>query len=590
MTETGADALPQGWVVTSIGDITAPSRPRHQPSDYPHLPFIGMEHIEAHTMRLLDTVPAHTMKSSAVHFWPGDVLYGRLRPYLNKVYRPEFEGLCSAEFIVFPASEHLDSTYVQYYLNSSDFVSFASRLNTGDRPRVDFEQLASRSIPLAPLPEQRRIVAEVEKHFTRLEASVAELERAQANLKRYRAAVLKAACEGRLVATEAELARAEGREYEPASILLDRILRERRSKWEADQLAKMQAAGKQPKDDKWKAKYREPTAPDSSGLPELSEGWAWATIEQLASPQPRSIQSGPFGSALHHTEFRDSGVLAIGIDNVLEGKFSKGLQHRISSRKFDELMRFQARPRDVLITVMATVGRCCVVPADLEPAIITKHVYRISANAALILPSYLMFALWGGKVVRDQILDQIKGQTRPGINGEILRRLAVPLPPMGEQGRIIQEVERRLSVLDELEATVERGLNRAEGLRQAILKRAFQGRLVPQDPNDEPASVLLERIRADRSSTPQERKIPRGGAKVKGNRKLRGKTERTRSLAEVLESVPDGMTADQLLRESGHTVETIDDFYAELKRELEKGRVEEVRPSGSDAILRRKGK
>ena len=105
--------LPQSWRVVPLGELVAPTRPRHKPGDYPNLPFIGMEHVEAHSMRLLGTVQARTMKSSAVHFQAGDVLYGRLRPYLNKVYRPDFEGLCSAEFIVLPSSDQVDARYLQ---------------------------------------------------------------------------------------------------------------------------------------------------------------------------------------------------------------------------------------------------------------------------------------------------------------------------------------------------------------------------------------------------------------------------------------------------------------------------------------------
>jgi type I restriction enzyme S subunit len=386
-----------------------------------------------------------------------------------------------------------------YFMGSAIQRKISPQRERAQFAAISGSDLRAHRLPLAPLPEQYRIVAEIEKQFTRLDAGVAALKRAQANLKRYRASVLKAACEGRLVPTEAELTRAEGCDYEPADRLLTRILKERRAKWEADQLAKMQAQGKVPKDDKWKGRYQEPATPDITNLPDLPEGWVWATVDQLASEEPRSIQSGPFGSSLLHSEFQDSGILAIGIDNVLEGRFSMGSQHRISVEKYAELEKYTARPLDVLVTVMATVGRCCVVPAGLERSIITKHVYRISANQQLINPYYMMFALRGGSEVRRQMFGQVKGQTRPGINGEILKCIALPVPPPEEQHRIVAEVERRLSVIDELEATVDANLKRAERLRQSILKRAFEGKLVPQDPDDEPASVLLERIRAERA-------------------------------------------------------------------------------------------
>jgi type I restriction enzyme S subunit len=116
--------------------------------------------------------------------------------------------------------------------------------------------------------------------------------------------------------------------------------------------------------------------------------------------------------------------------------------------------------------------------------------------------------------VRKQLYGQVRGQTRPGLNGEILGTVAIPIPPPAEQERILAEVERRLSVIDELEAIVEANLKRAERLRQAILKRAFEGRLVPQDPSDEPASVLLERIRAEREAKSASVKLVKPARKV----------------------------------------------------------------------------
>jgi type I restriction enzyme, S subunit len=180
--------------VVPLGEAVKPTRPRVKPSDYPELPFIGMEHIAAHSMKLLGTVPAKTMKSSAVHFKPGDVLYGRLRPYLNKVYRPSFEGLCSAEFIVLPENDRVDGTYLQYFLNSGAFVRYATHLNAGDRPRVDFDQLAIYKIPLPGKKEQRRAVAEIEKQFSRLDEGIASLKRVRSKAERYRSSVRASVC------------------------------------------------------------------------------------------------------------------------------------------------------------------------------------------------------------------------------------------------------------------------------------------------------------------------------------------------------------------------------------------------------------
>ena len=211
--DNGRRHLPDRWVQTTLQSVTSPRGLKVKPSKMADAPFLGLEHIEAHSMKLLGMGHTHDVKSAGSYFAPRDVLYGRLRPYLNKVYMPDFEGLASGEFVVFKEHAFLDNAYLKYFLNQIEFATYATRLNTGDRPRVDFSQLADYPFPLPSLSEQRRIVAEIEKQFTRLDASVAALKRVQANLKRYRASVLKAACEGRLVPTEAELARAEGRDY-----------------------------------------------------------------------------------------------------------------------------------------------------------------------------------------------------------------------------------------------------------------------------------------------------------------------------------------------------------------------------------------
>ena len=222
--------------------------------------------------------------------------------------------------------------------------------------------------------------------------------------------------------------------------------------------------------------------------------------------EPRSIQSGPFGSTLRHAEFQDEGYLVIGIDNVQDGAFALGSQNRISAPKFAQLERYAARPLDVLITVMATVGRTCVVPQDIETALITKHVYRISVDQQLVLPHYLMNALRGSEVALAQMGANIRGQTRPGINGEILKRLFVPIAPLLEQHEIDRRLSSAFAWLDQVLAEHARAAHLLPRLDQAILAKAFRGELVPQDSNEEPAAELLARIRAASAERPTQKR------------------------------------------------------------------------------------
>ena len=473
------DELPIGWVTTDLGSVTKPRGLKIKPSSMGDAPFVGLESIEAHTMRLLAVGRTGDVKSAGSYFSRGDVLYGRLRPYLNKVYMTSFTGLASGEFIVFPSQNFLDNAYLKYFLNQVEFASFATRLNAGDRPRVNFDQFANYPLPLPPLPEQRRIVAEIEKHFTRLDASVAALKRVQANLRRYRASVLKSACEGKLVPTEAELARSEGRYYEPADRLLDRILFERRTQWESQE--------------KRRGKYKEPTPPDTSNLSELPEGWVWAGLDQLATNIRNGYSKRPRG---------DIGTPILRISAVRP--LSVNLQDIRWVDSKDDLAGFLIHPGDLLFTRYngnpSLVGVCGVVPALDRDTLHPDKLIRACLTKNGALPNYVQSVANSG-VSRKFLERRIRttaGQS--GISGSDLKSMPIPLPPIAEQRRIVAEVERRLSVIQKAEAAVEASLVRANRLRQSVLKQAFSGKLVPQDPNDEPASVLLERIRAEREA------------------------------------------------------------------------------------------
>ena len=453
---TGVDVLP-------LGEVVKPTRPRVKPSDFPDLPFIGMEHVEAHSMKLLGTVPASTMKSSAVHFKPGDVLYGRLRPYLNKVYRPTFEGLCSAEFIVLPENERVDGGYLQYFLNSSAFVRYASHLNAGDRPRVDFDQLASYEISLPDVDEQRRIVAEIEKQFSRLDECVANLKRVKTNLKRYKAAVLNAAVEGRLVETEAEAALREHRDYEHGEQLLQRILEARRSHWHC------------------KGKYREPAVPDTTELPVSPGGWAWASIEQLS----RLVEYGTSAK----TSEDSSGVPVLRMGNIVEGEL------RFDELKYlptthDEFPGLLLQSGDLIFNRTNSpelVGKTAVYTGSPKECSFASYLIRVRLvdGAAPKLPAAYINSSHGRKWVKSVVTQQV-GQAN--VNGTKLRALAVPLPPEPEQQRIVTELDRRLSLLRQAESQISANLQRSSRVRQSILEWAL-GQRIGQIGDRRPSAV-----------------------------------------------------------------------------------------------------
>lgn len=320
-------------------------------------------------------------------------------------------------------------------------------------------------IPLAPVSEQQSIVDAIETQLTRLDAAVAALKRVQANLRRYRAAVLKAACEGRLVPTEAELAQVEGRAYEPAAALLERILAERRAKWQASHPGK---------------KYKEPAGPDVSGLPELPEGWCWATVEQLAAAEPNSITDGPFGSNLKTEHYTGDGPRVIRLQNIGDGQFIDEYAH-ISHSHFEKLLRHQVLAGDIVIAALGTeLPRACIVPDFVGPAIVKADCIRFKADLQVAHVEFVHSAL-NSRTVKSIAASIIHGVGRPRLNQQEVKALPIPLPPRVEQDRIVEALQGRLSILAHLNTQLNQQAVRSNRLRRSILKRAFSGQLTEQD-------------------------------------------------------------------------------------------------------------
>jgi type I restriction enzyme S subunit len=379
-------------------------------------------------------------------------------------------------------------------------LAIAAYQSGSTRGRISKANLLRVDLPVAPFPEQHRIVDATESYVTRLDAAVATLERVKGKLKRYHASVLKAAVEGRLVPTEAELARREGRTYEPASVLLERILTERR-RWQ---------------DIRGRAKYDDPIAPDMTDLPKLPEGWCWASPDGLAALEEYSLGIGPFGSNLKVSDYCDEGVPLIFVRNIRAESFDTSKTKFISLGKAQDLAPHIARGGDVLITKMGEPpGDACLYPLGSPDAVITADCIRWRLHPSLEAKGYFIAALLSS-LVRAQIVRIARGVAQKKVSLARFKTIAIPLPPLNEQVRIAAEVERLLSIVNEAMVEVRRQAARCSRLRQAILKWAFEGKLVDQDPTDEPASVLLERIKAERHKVAREASDRRRqGRKVK---------------------------------------------------------------------------
>ncbi|MHB1053643.1 MAG: restriction endonuclease subunit S [Thiobacillus sp.] len=323
-------------------------------------------------------------------------------------------------------------------------------------PIVNKGKFQRAPFPLAPLDQQKCIVEEIEKQFSRLDEAVANLKRVKANLKRYKAAVLKAAVEGRLVETEAERARREGRSFETGAQLLQRILEIRRSQW------------------KGKGKYKEPAAPDTTDLPELPEGWVWASPDQLAESADNSICAGPFGTIFKAKDFRPSGIPIIFLRHVAPGRYLNHKPGFMDVNKWHELFQpYSVYGGELLITKLGEPpGVCAIYPEGVGPAMVTPDVIKLSVNADVVLPRYLMH-YFNSETARRFSTGAAFGTTRLRLTIPIFRGMPVPLPPFKEQQEIVAEIDRSLSLADEAEDQVNTNLKRSEILRRCVLQRSF---------------------------------------------------------------------------------------------------------------------
>ena len=348
--------------------------------------------------------------------------------------------------IVRSGNGEFNHRWLMYFINAPVFRNSVASLQSGStRKRISRGNLARLALPVPPREQQNRIVAEIEKQFSRLDEAVANLKRVKANLKRYKASVLKSAVEGKLT----EDWRKQHPNVEPASKLLERILAERRAKWNG------------------RGQYAEPSAPETTDLASLPKSWKWATVEQLstvvrgASPRPAG-DPRYFGGSIPW--------ITVGPITADKRPYLTAVPETVTEEG-KERSRY-IEPDTLLLTNSgATLG---VPKITIIGGCINDGVAAL-LDVGQPLKLYLLYFL---HTQTAQLRGVNQGAAQPNLNTSIIKAINVPLPPHQEQEQIVEEIELRLSVIDELEAATEANLTRADHLRQSILSRAFSGQLV----------------------------------------------------------------------------------------------------------------
>lgn len=434
----------------------------------------------------------------ALFVQPGDFLFSRA----NTI---DLVGACviarevrqrtmlSDKILRFHFSRDEMKPWVLHLLRSAAGRKQIEALSTGNQEsmrNIGQERIGQILVPMPPAAEQTRIVEKLEELLSDLDAGVAELKAAQRKLGQYRQSLLKAAVEGALTASW----RAQHTPTETGAQLLERILKERRARWEAKQLAKFEEQGKAPPKD-WQKKYPEPVRPDTSGLPELPEGWVWASVDQISPDDLANGRSVPSA---------DNGAKVLRLTAMKDGWIDLN-EYKHGDWSDEDAQQFAVTEGDILIVrgngSLSLVGRAGSVGKVSTQVAYPDTMIRLRVIDAVVSPAWIGL-VWRTRVVRSHI--ERRARTSAGIykiSQPDIVSAPIPVPPLAEQECIQQWLEQQSPEIDSLHSVLNSEIQRSAAQRKNILKAAFSGQLVPQDPDDEPAAVLLERIQAERVSS-----------------------------------------------------------------------------------------
>lgn len=450
--------IPASWLELALGEVIDYGRTvKAEPSEIPADAWVlELEDIEKDTSQLLQrlTFAERQSKSTKNRFATGDVLYGKLRPYLNKVLIANQDGYCTTEIVPLKPNLAINERYLFYWLKHPEFLSYVESVSHGiQMPRLGTEAGLKAPLILAPVNEQRRIVAKLDRLFARSRSAREELERIPKLCDRYKQVVLAAAYSGRLTAA--------WRENQASHNMNPEIINTERDE----------------------------------------KGWL-----NLKAGDVCSVQCGSTPKGKPFTEKGD--VPYLKVYNIVDQKISFDYRPQFIPYEVHqkELKRCITLPGDVLMNIVG--------PPLGKVAIVTNQFDEWNINQALVLfrpkeiimKEYLYYFLREGQFVR-KVEHETKGSVgQINISLTQCRNCVIPIPSLKEQKEIVQQIEKLFKALDLMAQEYQKASKLLDRLDQATLAKAFRGELVPQDPNDEPAAALLERILAERQNqTPAKR-------------------------------------------------------------------------------------
>jgi len=420
--------VPSGWKIDSLENFMVKGGGNVDPSKYPNEQF-DLYSIPAYDSQIPELARGSEIGSTKKVVQENDVLLSRIVPHIQRSWVVGKDvgrrQIGSGEWVIFRGNPFVPK-YMRYFLLSYDFhMKLMTTISGvgGSLTRANPNLVGKFIIPLPPLPEQKAIVARIEQLLSDLENGKQQLQTAQQQLKIYRQSLLKAGFEGKLTNKNVK----EG---------------------------------------------------------ELPKGWKWVMPTDIASPEKYSIGIGPFGSNLKVSDYKPSGVPLVFVKNITRNDFTL-VPRFVSKDKFIELKAHSTKPLDILITKMGDPpGDCTIYPASAPEAIITADCLKFRVNEKLANRIFVFYSLQT-LAVKKQFGSITKGVAQKKISTQRFRNILLPLPPLSEQQRIVSELESKLTICDKIAETITQSLAQAETLRQSILKKAFEGKLVRSEPEKE---------------------------------------------------------------------------------------------------------
>jgi type I restriction enzyme S subunit len=555
--------LPEGWALSDIGSVCQYIQRGKSPKydkDSEEYPVINQKCIR------WDQIQSEHLKYVTADFWngiddirflqKGDVLWnstgtgtiGRAAIFDGLSGYPK--AIVDSHVTILRVHTGIDAKYLHYWIQSPDIQNKIEDMQSGTTNQVELSKGAIQvsSIYVAPEKEQKRIADKLDQILEEVNSAKARLDQIPTILKNFRRSVLRSAIAGKL-----------SDNYKNKDKSLDEYLKtlldDRKSNYQG---------GKN---------YKDPEAHRVDYLEEFPNHWGVVSLDYLSS----KIVDGT-----HHTPtYTETGVPFISVKDIRNDQIYFEKCRYVSEETHEELIkRCHPERGDILITKSGTIGRLAVIDIDTKFSLFVS-VALIKLASQKVSSHYITFVLedW---INRIDISSQIVGTAIKNLHLRDMRVLPIPLPSYEEQQHIISRVRELLSLADQIEEKYRQAMESVDKITQSILVKAFRGELVPQDPNEEPASILLERIKAEKelqelAPKQRRRKITKKNQEIK---------EMILSIIETLEKEKKPLSAQALLQKSGYPVdsdpEKIEEFFLDIKKSLHAGTIIRERVKDED--------